>query len=274
MKKKKVPIKAFWYSDTMVIPMSVTIITTVNKDGVVNAAPYSLVLPYNISKKNPQIIVCISRHTHTCKNIMETKEFVINYPTASHLEEVMELCRLYPEGINELEYTTLTPIDSLKVRPPSIMECPQHIECVLSHNLEEDSVHAKLIGDVAALVMNEDIVNIDRGKRIEQLNFPLYMGDEKKRYFYYGDVSKTTMFEVGPIPSRKGGTKVITRIPWEEGVLAKLEEIPPEIRQIVVETVENVVKKEGEDRVTHELFLQMLEDYAPPEVLEKFKNNM
>ena len=82
------------------------------------------------------------------------------------------------------------------------------------------------------------------------------------------------MLEVGSIPSRKGGTKVITRIPWEEGVLAKLEEIPPEVRQIVVETVESVVKKEGEDRVTHELFLQMLEDFAPPDVLEKFKKNM
>ena len=39
--KKSVPIKPFWYSDVIVLPKLVTVLTTVNKEGVVNAAPYS-----------------------------------------------------------------------------------------------------------------------------------------------------------------------------------------------------------------------------------------
>ena len=39
--KKSVPITPFWYSDKIVWPKTVTIITTVNEEGVPNAAPVS-----------------------------------------------------------------------------------------------------------------------------------------------------------------------------------------------------------------------------------------
>jgi flavin reductase (DIM6/NTAB) family NADH-FMN oxidoreductase RutF len=269
--KKKVEIKPFWYSDVLVVPMLVTIITTINKDGVINAAPYSLVMPYDVSRKNPQILIGLRKQSHTYKNIMETKEFVVNLPTASYLEEIMEMCKLYPEGVNELENTTLTSIDSLEVRPPSITECPQHIECTLSHNLETDRVQAVIVGDIVAIVVNEDLLDVDRGTRIEHLNLPIYMGDEKKRYFYYGSVRKTSMLKLGDLPSIKEGPKVITHLPWEEAVLKKMKELPSAIRQIVVDMVEEEAQKEGVDVVTHEYSIKMLEDYAPPSVLERFK---
>jgi len=55
--KKSIPIKPFWYSDILVIPKVVTIITTVNKQGIVNAAPYSLFVPYDIMHNRPQVMV-------------------------------------------------------------------------------------------------------------------------------------------------------------------------------------------------------------------------
>jgi hypothetical protein len=39
-KKKSVGVSMFWYTDMIVIPEFVTIITTINKQGIVNAAPY------------------------------------------------------------------------------------------------------------------------------------------------------------------------------------------------------------------------------------------
>ena len=36
--KKSVPIKPFWYADVLVMPKMVTVITTVNKEGIINAA--------------------------------------------------------------------------------------------------------------------------------------------------------------------------------------------------------------------------------------------
>lgn len=45
--KVSVPIKVFWYSDRIVWPKTVTIITTVNKEGVPNAAPLSGIMHWS-----------------------------------------------------------------------------------------------------------------------------------------------------------------------------------------------------------------------------------
>jgi flavin reductase (DIM6/NTAB) family NADH-FMN oxidoreductase RutF len=42
----------------------------------------------------------------------------------------------YPYGINEMEKVGLTPIPSLKVKPPRIKESPIHIECELYGTME------------------------------------------------------------------------------------------------------------------------------------------
>lgn len=44
--KKSIKIEMLWYLDKLIFPFPVTIITTVDKEGRVNAAPYSLVIPY------------------------------------------------------------------------------------------------------------------------------------------------------------------------------------------------------------------------------------
>ena len=46
-KKVSVPIKTFWYSDKIIWPKTVTIVTTVNEDGVPNAAPLSGIMHYD-----------------------------------------------------------------------------------------------------------------------------------------------------------------------------------------------------------------------------------
>ena len=55
--KKSVGVKTFWYTDILVIPKLVTIVTTINGDGIVNAVPYSLGTPYNLVEKKPQMLL-------------------------------------------------------------------------------------------------------------------------------------------------------------------------------------------------------------------------
>ena len=107
MAKKTIPIKPFWYSDILVIPKVVTIITTVNKQGIVNAAPYSLFVPYDIMHNRPQVLVGMRKFSHTYKNIVATGEFVVNFPSAEFLDDVMETSRFYREGICELTIRNL-----------------------------------------------------------------------------------------------------------------------------------------------------------------------
>jgi len=77
--KKIIPMKTFWYADKVVFPRLVTIITTVDKHGNVNAAPYSFFIQYDVSQENPRVLVGMRKFTHTYKNIAATGEFVVNF---------------------------------------------------------------------------------------------------------------------------------------------------------------------------------------------------
>ena len=267
--KKSIPIKPFWYSDILVIPKVVTIITTVSSKGVVNAAPYSLFMPYDVMHRRPQVLVGMRKFSHTYKNIVTSGEFVVNFPPEDFLDEVMETSRFYREGINELDHTRFTTLPSLKVAPPSLEECPQHIECRLHKNYEIDQTQAKVIGDIAAIVVDEELIPMGRGERIAKLNMPVYLGDEKRKYFYYGKVASARMLEHQP-PPKEGEEAIKIMLNWDEDSLRLLAEIPSFVQQMVAEMVEALVQKEGSDTVSGERFMQLMKEYAPKEVLDRF----
>lgn len=270
--KRSIPIKPFWYSDVLVLPKLVTIITTVNKHGVVNAGPYSLFVPYDVMNKRPQVMIGMRKFSHTYKNILSTGEFVVNFPSADYLDEVMETSRFYPEGKSELEHTTFTLIPSQKVKPPSLKECGQHIECQLYKNYEIDKTQAKVIGTIVAIVVNEELLAVDRGERIKKLHLPIYMGDEKRRYFYFSTVNSAEMIELKPPPRvREQENEFTTKLAWEEEALQALNEIPSYVRAMVAEMTEDIVQKEGLNKVTYERFFNLMKEYAPKEVLDRFE---
>jgi flavin reductase (DIM6/NTAB) family NADH-FMN oxidoreductase RutF len=270
MMKKSIPIKPFWYSDILVLPKLVTIITTLNKEGIVNAAPYSLFIPYDVMNQRPQIMVGMRKFGHTYKNIVVTGEFVVNLPSAEFLDDIMETSRFYAEGVNELEHTRFTTIPSQVVSPPSLKECGQHIECRLHKNYEIDQTQAKVIADIVAIVVDEELELLDRGARIKRLNLPIYMGDEKRKYFYYDQVNAAQMLELQPPPKEEGYK---TKLLWEDKALQALQKIPSSVRSMVVEMAEEIVQKEGTHTMTHERFMQMVREYAPKDVLERFEAN-
>ena len=273
--KKSVPIKPFWYSDILVLPKLVTVITTVNEAGVINAAPYSLFIPYNVMNRTPQVLVGMRKFSHTYKNIVATGEFVVNFPTADFLDDIMEASRFYPEGVNELKNTRFTPVPSAKVAPPNIKECPQHIECKLHKNYEVDRTQAQVIGDIVSIEIEENLISADRGERIKQLNLPLYMGDEKRKYFYYCKANAPEMIELKSPPASKEeeGAEIETNLEWDDKALQAMNEIPSYVRTMVVEMVEDLVQKEGFKRVTHENFLSLMKQYAPTDVMKRFETD-
>jgi flavin reductase (DIM6/NTAB) family NADH-FMN oxidoreductase RutF len=273
--KKSVPIKPFWYSDILVLPKVVTVITTVNEAGVINAAPYSLFIPYNVMNRSPQVLVGMRKFSHTYKNIIATGEFVVNFPKADFLDDVMETSRFYPEGVNELKNTRFTPVTSAKIAPPSIKECPQHIECKLHKNYEVDRTQAQVIGDILSIEIDESLISADRGERIRQLNLPLYMGDEKRKYFYYCKANAPEMIELQSPPEsgKDGNGEIETKLEWDDKALQAINEIPSSARTMVVEMVEDLVQKEGFKRVNYENFLNLMKQYAPTDVMKRFETD-
>jgi len=103
------------------------IITTVGKDGSTNAAPYSWfsIVDYN----PPRILFSTNMKRDTYRNVLETREFVLNYPSTRLLRQIWITSKHFPYGVSELEKANLTGFPSEKVKPPRIKECRAHIEC-------------------------------------------------------------------------------------------------------------------------------------------------
>jgi flavin reductase (DIM6/NTAB) family NADH-FMN oxidoreductase RutF len=175
MKQEIIP-EFLWHIDKVALTFQTTIITTVDAQGRVNAAPYGLVYPFSTGSDNPQMLVCINTRWHTAQNILATKEFTINYAPFPLLEQVAVTGRLFDEGVNELEKAGLTAIASLQVKPPRIEECYQHIECRLASVIRPNESQINFIGDIVSISMNEELLGKDRQAKMQAADPLMFLG--------------------------------------------------------------------------------------------------
>ncbi len=255
--KKEAKIKPFWYSDVWLFPKLITIVTTLDEQGRVNAAPYSHIMQYDVMAKNARMIVGFRQDSHSFKNIKATGEFVVNCPSAEHLDEMMETAKFYPEGVNELEHTGLTMIPSLRVSPPSIKECPQIAECSVDEVIHLEKSSGIIIGKIEALVFDEELIDLPREERIRRMNLPIGLGDESRMDYFHGVNYDITMHKLGePKDAFKGG-EVQLGMTWEADALQSLMTIPPGVRKMVTDQTENFAQEQQQDKVTLALFQQL-----------------
>ncbi|NND36246.1 MAG: hypothetical protein HKN81_03835 [Gammaproteobacteria bacterium] len=260
--KKEIKIKPFWYSDIWLFPKIITIITTLDEQGRVNAAPYSHIMQYDVMPKNPRMIVGFRQSSHTFENILATGEFVVNCPRADHLDDMMETARFWPEGVNELEHTSFTPIPSRKVKPPSLEECPQIAECTVDQIIRLDKSSGIVIGKIEALVFDEELADMDREERINAMDLPIGLGDQNRKYYYHAKLQpdNVVMHELQEPPDAMRGMDTKTTMEWAPDAMKMLMTIPPGVRKMVTQSTEDWVREKGEDVVTMELFNALAEE--------------
>lgn len=168
----------------------VTLITTVGKDGSVNAAPYGWITV--VDYKPPQLLFSVNIKHDTYRNVLETEEFVVNVPSADMIEEIWITQKPFPYGINELEEADLTPLPSEKVKPPRIKECKAHIECKV--------IWTKIIGSACLVLGNIEVISVDKEMeeldekaRAIALNRPIffsYQREGSERKWMFGEIGK------------------------------------------------------------------------------------
>lgn len=252
--KKEAKIKPFWYSDIWIFPKLITVITTLDKQGRLNAAPYSHIMQYDVMPRNPRMLLGFRQTSHTWENILATREFVVNCPTADYLDDMMETARFWPEGVNELEHTRFTPIPSLKVKPPSLEECPQIAECTVDQIIRLDRSSGIIIGKIEALVFDEELLEMEREDRIPAMNLPVGLGDQNRKYYYHAHLRDVTMHELEEPPDAMRGIDTRTTMEWAPDAMKTLMTIPPGVRKMVAENTEEWVRGKGEETVTMDLF--------------------
>ncbi|RJS70587.1 MAG: flavin reductase family protein [Candidatus Syntrophoarchaeum sp. WYZ-LMO15] len=130
----------------------VVVITTVSKDGIPNAAPFSFNSP--VSFEPPLYGFSCAPGHDTWRNIQDTGEFVVNVAP----EEMGNLMKIleekYPPEVNEIERAGLTAEASEVVKPPRIKEAVAWIECRLEKAVELGD-HVWITGVVVAAGVRE-----------------------------------------------------------------------------------------------------------------------
>lgn len=142
-------------------PRITALITTIDFDNRVNAAPFSFIMP--ISFQPPFLAFACGHGKDTLLNVIETKEFVVNLPSEEILDKVFKCGEKFPRGVNELEKVNLTSEKSKKVKVSRVKECFAWIECKLE--FEKDfGDHVLIVGKVLYAEIKDEYIKIEKAK--------------------------------------------------------------------------------------------------------------
>lgn len=145
------------------LPLPVTVITTVDSSGIANAAPYSCVMP--ILRSLDLIAIASALPRDTLRNIRETKEFVVNIIGRPGFREAMQTAKNYPPGVNELEMVGLETILSKKTTPPRIKDALGWIEARMDEEILREKF-SLIIGKVICAEINDKFLEQGRLKEL------------------------------------------------------------------------------------------------------------
>jgi flavin reductase (DIM6/NTAB) family NADH-FMN oxidoreductase RutF len=138
-----------------VVPRPIGWASTLSANGVANLAPFSFFTVVCVAP--PMVSLTIlpkadGGEKHTLKNVRATGEFCFNVVTEPVWRQMVDTANGFPEDDSEFSQTGLTPIPSVKVKPPRVKEVPIHFECKLRQVLELGSKPCALvIGEVVYL---------------------------------------------------------------------------------------------------------------------------
>ena len=132
------------------------IITTLHSSQVVNAGVFGAYT--NLSPRH--IGVAISFSSHTCRNIKETGEFVVNIPGANLADKLKIIADDIPEETSEVEAAGLSLKKGVSLKTPSIAECAAAVELVFDQDLSMGG-HNFMIGKVTGGWIREDVLDTD-----------------------------------------------------------------------------------------------------------------
>jgi len=147
----------------LVAPRPIALITSMNENGQLNAAPFSA---YNYLCTHPPIIgIGVANRSgeafvpkDTARNIRRTGEFVVNVVTED-IAERMSLCATdFPPEMNEVDLAGFTTAPSSVVKPPRLAEAHAALEC-REHSTIEIGHSRIILGLVVAIYVEDQYVD-------------------------------------------------------------------------------------------------------------------
>jgi len=136
-------------------PRCTVLISTADKEGKANAAPFSFVTP--VSAAPPLVLFAAAPGRHTLANVREMGEFVLNVVPETLLDRLWTCSKAFPKGVSEIQEAGLTERKSIEVRAPSIEECAAWLECRLEFEREVGD-HIIVVGRVLRAECREEFM--------------------------------------------------------------------------------------------------------------------
>jgi len=145
-----------------VVPRPVAFVTTVGKNGVANAAPFSF---FNVFGEDPATVV-LGIETRpdgtlkdTMRNILDSGEYVVNMVDEA-IAEAMNICAVdFPADHSEIDVAGLSLEPSRAVRPGRIAQSPVSFECRHMHSITFRPNRSLVIGEVVWMRARDDVID-------------------------------------------------------------------------------------------------------------------
>ena len=148
-----------------VVPRPIAFVTTVDREGRVNAAPFSF---FNCLSADPAILALgveyrpDGRAKDTGRNVRDTQSFTVNVVSDAILE-AMNVCAVpFESGEDELAQAGLTARSGARVPCPYIAEAPAAFECRHHTTLCIGSSRDIILGEVVYAHFHDAVVDAER----------------------------------------------------------------------------------------------------------------
>jgi flavin reductase (DIM6/NTAB) family NADH-FMN oxidoreductase RutF len=144
-----------------VLPRPIAWVSTRDKDGRRNLAPYSF---FTVACSNPLLFGIFAQRNKygrelkdTARNILDTGEAVIHIAGIDQLEALNATAATLPHGIDEFEITGLNGLPASRINADIVQGCPIAFECVLYKHLALGADH----GGSEALFLEALVMHVE-----------------------------------------------------------------------------------------------------------------
>lgn len=148
-----------------VMPRPIALVSTLNADGGLNAAPFSF---FNVFSNAPPLLVIGIEgskrddgkpHKDTARNIIARGEFVVNLVSYAMALPMVASAIDFPEGVSEFTEAGFTPRVSKQVAVPGIAESPVSFECRLFDTMSLPFNRSLVTGEIVHLHVADNAID-------------------------------------------------------------------------------------------------------------------
>ncbi|SDW31127.1 NADH-FMN oxidoreductase RutF, flavin reductase (DIM6/NTAB) family [Lutibacter oricola] len=191
---------------TAIAPRPIAFASTINIKGEVNLSPFSF---FNVFSSNPPTLIFsparrVRDNTtkHTLQNVEAVKEVVINIVNYPIVEQMSLTSTEYEEGVNEFKKAGLTEGNSVKVKPPRVLESPVSFECKVDNIISlgnEGGAGNLVICKVVYIHINNEYLDEENNLDTKKLDLVARLGGS-----WYTRITEESLFEIPKPISTKG----------------------------------------------------------------------